>query len=451
MRLWSFIIVLASAIGLGVLIHKDPGYAFFAYGNWTVEMPLWITVTCIVLLIFLGVFFLWIFSGIFSTTMRVKSWWKRHQIHAAHLQTNRGLLEWVEGRFPQAERYLIQGASHNEMPLINYLTAAKAADESGASDRSHRYLQTALKLSTSNIAVRITQAELQLKHGHFETAMQIIQQLYLEAPKHPKIIRMLAKIYEMTNQWQELHELLPTLKKMQIFSKETLKNLEQKMYPKLLNFYAKQGPAALMTFWKEMPYSLQKDPALIYQYAKLLMQLSAHEEAEVLVRKSLKLSWNDALGYLYGLIEGPNGKKQLNFAESLVTENPQSAILLLTLGRICIRNQLWGKARSYLEQGLSLQPFAETYAELGKLMENLGEHEKRDEYFRQGLLAATQNNIRLQDVLNVNMDTHHDINANINSDFNAALNTSKNFAEPHHLQEQTATTSTLYLTHQNDE
>jgi HemY protein len=55
-----------------------------------------------------------------------------------------------------------------------------------------------------------------------------------------------------------------------------------------------------------------------------------------------------------------------------------------------MRCQLWGKAKSYLETSLKLTPFTETYAEYGKLMEQLGDQRAAMQSYREGILTASQ-------------------------------------------------------------
>jgi HemY protein len=57
----------------------------------------------------------------------------------------------------------------------------------------------------------------------------------------------------------------------------------------------------------------------------------------------------------------------------LLAKHPRDAELLLALGRIALRNRLWGKARDYLESSLRLAARPDTCAELARLCEHLGE------------------------------------------------------------------------------
>lgn len=391
MRLWLFITVLTIATAIGVIIHQDPGYAFFSYGNWTIEMPLWIMVFLFVLTVTISLFVLWILNAFFSGTRTVKYLWKRRQEHNARIQTYRGLLELAEGHWQKAERYLTQSAPYSETPLLNYLSAAQAAEEGGSIERRDRYLQLALDASAgSDVAVRLTQAQLQLKHGELDASVRNLQRLHQEAPKHPKVLRLLCTLYEAMNQWQALFALLPAIKKSQALPKELIERLELKAYPALLPLTAEKGTRALMRFWQECPIIIQSTPSFVLTYAKILIKQGAPDEAESVIRGYLKKSWDSELAHLYGLVQGKAPKKQLSFAETLLPEHLSDPWLRLTLGRLYIRNQLWGKAREHLEQGLTIKALPETYAELGALMEQLGLPEKRDEYYKKGLLLATQ-------------------------------------------------------------
>jgi HemY protein len=108
-----------------------------------------------------------------------------------------------------------------------------------------------------------------------------------------------------------------------------------------------------------------------------------------LLRKILKTRWDDNLVCQYGLVEGSNTVKQLQFAEHLLATHADDAVLLLTLGRLCKRNSLWGKAKTYLQDSLALQASAEVYQELALLLEQQGEHVAAGSFFQLGLALAT--------------------------------------------------------------
>lgn len=391
MRLWSILIVLAFATAIGIWVKQDPGYALFAYRNWTIEMPLWVSAVLFMMAVILTLTLLWLINTLFLSSGRIKKWWKKHQEQTARLQTYRGLLELAEGRWQKAERLLKNSAKHNETPLINYLSAAKAAEESNAPERRDHYLQLAFDASAgSNTLVRLTQAQLQLKHGELDRSVENLERLYKETPKHPKVLKLLCTLYEAMNDWQALLGLLPALYKTKVLPQETLTDLEQKIYQALLPVYSEKGLNSLLDFWKRAGTSVKQNPFIVCDYVYCLIKHQAQKEGEAVLRLSLKQAYHDKLILLYGLMDGPSSAKQLQFVESLLPNHFDNPAFLLTLGRLCFKNQLWGKAKEYLEQSLALKPTPSTFAALGQLMEKLDLPQERDAYYKKGLFCLTE-------------------------------------------------------------
>jgi HemY protein len=85
------------------------------------------------------------------------------------------------------------------------------------------------------------------------------------------------------------------------------------------------------------------------------------------------------------MVEGPDSTKQLKRAEGWLARHPDDADLLLAAARLCLRNELWGKARSYLETVISLRPTPEAYQVYGRLLNRLGDTDAAAEAYRSGL------------------------------------------------------------------
>jgi HemY protein len=128
---------------------------------------------------------------------------------------------------------------------------------------------------------------------------------------------------------------------------------------------------------------------LIEIYTTEKLKFTDTVECELLLRKALKKHWDVSLIRLYGLVESNNEAKQLAFAEGLLKRHARDSALLLTLGRLSVRNNLWGKARAYLEESIEIQATPEGYRELAALLEKQGEYSAATVYYQQGLTLAT--------------------------------------------------------------
>ncbi|MGB1272362.1 MAG: heme biosynthesis protein HemY, partial [Endozoicomonas sp.] len=128
--------------------------------------------------------------------------------------------------------------------------------------------------------------------------------------------------------------------------------------------------------------------ALLFRYCHCLVLLGAEGKAELLLRENLANSYSESLVRLYGKIRGNDVKKQLLYGEKLLSERTNDPELLLALGRLSLRNELWEKAREYLEACLRLRKSIDVYNELGHLLAHLDEFETSSRYFQEGLLLA---------------------------------------------------------------
>ena len=124
---------------------------------------------------------------------------------------------------------------------------------------------------------------------------------------------------------------------------------------------------------------------MVMLYANYLKERDADDEVAQLLEHAIDQKWNDALVELYGRVEAKDAADQLTQAEKWLQEQSKNPTLLLALGRLCLQNRLWGKARSYLEASIGVQPSTPAYRELGVLLERMGETQKAMANFRAAL------------------------------------------------------------------
>ena len=142
---------------------------------------------------------------------------------------------------------------------------------------------------------------------------------------------------------------------------------------------------ALNNTWGQIPPNLHNDTELLLAYANALIKNHGENVAEKLLRSTLKKFCNSKLVELYGQIRDADISKQITHAESWLVDHDNDAALLLTLGRLCSRQRLWGKARNYLETSIALKSDPAAYCELGQVMEQLGHKSMALEYYHKGL------------------------------------------------------------------
>lgn len=390
--LFVFFFFLSLAVGLGLFIHHDPGYVLVIYDKWSIEAPLWLTAVALILGFYFIYSFLSILNALMSAQNHLFKWRDKRRQQYAQRFTDEGFIALAEGHWLKAEKGLVKGALHGKNPFLNYLSAARAAEELGAHQRRDKYLTLAHETTSgTDIAVALTQAQLQLSHGQYEQSLATLKHLRQTAPAHPFVLKLLQKLYVNLKDWDQLGKLLPALNKAKVLSSEEQTTLAKQVYSALLAKVVKDSNKnRLHDLWEEVPSDLRLNAELIYIYVKALHSFKEEETAEIMIRQALKREWSEDLVVLYGFILSSNLARQLSTAESWLKRYPKSSGLLLTLGRLCQSNQLWGKAKDYFEASLSQKTTPEACCELARLLEYLNKTSESAALYKKGLMLVTE-------------------------------------------------------------
>ena len=386
--LLSFLTVIFVAVGAALIAHQDSGYVLFGRGYTTLEMSLSLFLVLLFLSYVIGYMLIRFIFRTWTMPATLKLWRSTQQSSKARKTSLQGLVNLSQGQWKKAERLLTRSVKNSDMPLLNYLSAAKAAQKQNAPERRDHYLALAHKsMPEADFSVKLTQAELQFAHGQDEQALATLVHLHNISPKHPHIMVLLTKIYQKLKSWDDLRNLLPSLSKNNVFSDKEFIEIEKQTYTEIIQ-HANYDAVKLQQLWQNLSRTLKKDAYLIEIYCEKLIQLDCNDEAELILRNIIRKEWMPNLVRLYGLVKSSQLEKQLTFAESLSKNHDNNPLLLLTLGRLCMYNDLWGKARAYLEASVGNRELAETYKELGLLMEYLNEQKLAAEYFKKGLFLS---------------------------------------------------------------
>lgn len=388
-RLIFLLIVLMLSVWVGLQLTKDPGYVLISFRGWSAEMPLWFAILAIFLFFMVLDLFVRLVNGITGTWGDWNYWLSSRRKKKAYSKMNRGLIELIEGHWKQSEKLLTQSVAQSNAPLLNYLGAAKAAHEQDAFERRDNYLQKAFAVEPKgDIAIGITKANLLFDQGKLAEALDTLNQLRAMDANQPTVLTLLQKVYTHMADWPNLLRLLPIMRKAKVISQEHQYQLETHVYQELLKDteIKTKNAEAVRQCWDDIPRKNKEAPRLIETYGTILQQYPyTSDEIASLIQSALKSGWDKALVRLYGTLKTSNPQKQLEYAENWLNRYGNHAALFLTLGKICMRCQLWGKARSYFEESLNLEGDPETYAAYGKLLEQLGETHLALENYRDGL------------------------------------------------------------------
>ena len=381
------IVLMVSAFGLHFLL-SDPGYAVINFRGYVIEMSVPVLVGFAVAL----VFFVWLIRKIIVAPRRLGEAAGRYRSARSGQKLTKGMIAVAEGNLARGERLLGRAASTSDSPLFNYLQAARAAHLQGKDERRDEWLRMAFQETPEAAnAVLLTQAELQLDRGQYEQALATLRRLEEDSRDHAQAQALMGRLYFKLKDWEALGELLPRLGKNTQIRPEVLEKWAVRVHCELLDQAA--DVEVLDHNWKGVPKKLRTNISLLEAYYRGLTRVGLHDRAEKELAAALKSDWRPELVQLFGLVEATDTTKQLKKAETWLKNRGDDPDLLLAAARLCVRNELWGKARSYLETVISLRPTPEAYREYGALLTQMGESDAAADAYREGLGMVTSKSL----------------------------------------------------------
>ncbi len=386
------ILLLAIAGLLGWAISQSAGYVLITYDRFRYESSFWVFLALVACLWLLAVALHWLLGVLQVSGALVNPWSRRHRARRVENASRRGLRELAEGQWSHALAHLRLAADNDRQPLVHYLGAARAANELGEHEQSDELLRKAQEREPeAALAIGLTQAQLQIARGQYAEARASLSALQDEHPRHPYVLALLQQLYVQLEDWPALCRLLPELRKHRVLPPARLGELEVLAWTAAIE---QAGQAAepseeavqvLNQRWQTVPSALRGEALVVRAYADGLNRLGAEAKAEEVLFAAIKRQFDERLVERYGRVRGREPARQLAQAEAWLKGHPDNAVLLLALGRLSLRNELWGKARDYLEASLRFDHRPETCAELARLLARLGDTESSNRLFQQGV------------------------------------------------------------------
>ncbi|WP_421192648.1 heme biosynthesis HemY N-terminal domain-containing protein [Aeromonas jandaei] len=383
-RIIILVAVMVAGLIFGPQASGNKGYVLIALGNYTIESS--VTSAVILAVLFYGALLIveWLLGRVFGLRRKTLGWYGSRRRRKANQQTVAATLAMAEGHYSQAEKLMLKGASNSDTPLLNYLSAAKAAQARGDDVRRDQYLQKAQEENPkAELALTLTQTQLQIEQGQYDTALAMLESVYALNPRHPMVLDQLRQVHLARHDWAALCDLIPTLHKV---GKLTPKQ-EEELLQQAWNGRLQQAASKLETLkavWQELPRKLRLEPELLASYGDLLRGLGADSEAANLWQEALR---KQAMPQLLSRL--PKLKLD-NYQPLLALLQKQQGLPEVdnALAQLYLLAGQLDEAQKLLEQQVEKAPSAAVYHALGQVMDKRRLTNKANEYYRQALELA---------------------------------------------------------------
>lgn len=387
--LW-FLLLAAVAVGISIAARYNEGYVLLVLPPWRAELSLNLFLLAALALFIVGHGFLRAFRHTLNLPRSIAAFRQdRAQKKAANelQQASRLLTEGryghamrsAESAWPQLSPFPTQAGM---VALLGWRAAHALRDQGQIALWRERALSAGSSLETARL---MTEAELALDERRFDDAKSALQTLSAQGGRHIAALRLQLKVEQGLGNWREIARLVRQLEKAKALTPDQATPLRQRAIRETLRGL-RDDPSSLQRYWRELDDADRSTPSLAIVAAQALATAGDCREAQRVIEDALAEHWDASLVLAYADCRGGDVLGRIAYAEKWLAQHPQDESLLLTLGRLCREQQLWGKARSFLEASLAILPTHAAHVELADLLEELQESALAGRHYRAAAL-----------------------------------------------------------------
>ncbi len=385
--IWS-VVLAAVAVGIALIARQSDGYVVIVAAPYRMELSL----NLLVVLVFAGYIAFHVVARLVATLIAIPARVRAYRAERARSRTrqalNDALLAFFQGRFASAEKAAATAMEGEESKAVAAIIAARSAHELGRFAEREQFLDQARGAAPEVDQARLTTlADLLLSQGRHEEALAVLKDLAGRDARNIRLLSMRLAAETALRRWDEMLATTAALAKLGGLSEAQATASRRAAHLGNLNRKA-QDAAALTAYWKQLPSELRVDGAIAATAARYHLALGGTAEAQAIVEAALEAAWDAALVALYADCAGTSALPLIERAEKWLRAHARDPALLLTLGKLCMHRELWGKAQSYIEASLALEPTHEGHMTLAALMEKLGKPHEADRHFRRSAELA---------------------------------------------------------------
>ncbi len=386
--IWT-VLLAAVATGIALLARNSTGYVVIVSAPHRIELSL----NLLVLLVVAGYFAFYVLARMATSLVgiptRVAAYRAERQRTRSRESLNDALLAFFQGRYASAEKSAAAALVTEETKGVAAIIAARSAHELGRFSEREQFLDHARGAASSEIdqARLTTAADLLISQGRFEEALAVLDDLSARDARNLRLLRLRLQAEQATRRWDPALATVAALVKLGGITGAEAATARRAAHLGNLNRKA-QDASALTEYWRTLPADTQVDPTLAATAARYHLALGGNAEAQAIVEQALERDWSGSLVAIYGDSGGANAIPQIERAEKWLRGHARDPALLLALGKLCMRQGLWGKAQSYIEASLALEPTHDGHMTLASLMERIGKPQEAVRHFRRSAELA---------------------------------------------------------------
>ena len=387
--LFWFLLLAVAAVVVALAIKLNAGYVLLVASPYRIELSL----NLLLILLVGGFFGLYFVIRVIARTIQVprnvRIWRRQQKLDRARAKQDGAVVALLEGRYGKARQQAQEALAIPGSSGLNTIVAARAAlDVRDFEDVEALLNRPDAQASSLAVPRLMLSAESALEQGDAQESLRVLNKLRREAGMHTAALRLELRALQAARRWTDIPPLLDQLVKRKVFDAAQAEHVRVSAQSEQLKLLAHDA-SGLRDYWGRLGDNVRVHPKIARAAARSFMQLGGEREAADILAQSLEREWDSDLVELYGECQLGDATRQLEQAERWLVSHNQDAVLLRVLGTLCQRQQLWGKAQTYLEASLGVDNTWRAHLALGEMLGRLGRDAEANAHFVAALKLAT--------------------------------------------------------------
>jgi HemY protein len=385
-------LLFAVAVALATVGRFDAGQVLLVYPPYRVDVSLNLFVVGIVVAFLLLYAILRFVRNIVTMPRRVAAYRARARKEKANSALRDAVGNLYAGRFSRAEKAARDSLADENNKGAAGLIAANAAHRLHDYARRDEWL-TQVEDPELQEARLMATADMRADGRDADGALAALTEMRTQGGRRIHAQQIALRAQQQLKNWSEVLKLVKTLEKREALHPAVAVRLRQLAAENLLRD-RRHNADALLELWHALTPVERHSPRLADCAAELLIALERQNDARKIVEEALAQNWDARLLRRYPDTAGSDALPLIQKAEVWRKERPEDGDLLFALGRLCLKQQLWGKAQSFLEAALKSantshnEPLKiRSHRALARLHEELGDAGKAATHYRESALA----------------------------------------------------------------
>jgi len=410
------------AVLLAAVLRYSPGYVLVVVPPYRIELSAGLALTSIAGLFAIGYLLLRAGSRLAGLPGEVREWRARGQRERGATALAAAMRAYLGGRFGKARAHAGEALAAGAAPAVSAIIAARAAHELRRADERDRLADEAARHDADDPTARLmAQAEWLAAEDRPEAALDLLGTL--PAP-HTAALRLELGLRVRLAQWDPAARLIDRLAERNALSAADRDQYERHVASEALKARSIDAAGAREA-WQQMPERLRADRVVAMTAARMLVLHGDAASARPIIERALEEEWDSALALQYSEhvsampLPGPSGAaaaladaqgmgngqagagdertgadvgadlaQRIERCERWLALHPGDAMLLLSLGRLCVHAGTLDRAQGHLEASLSIEPTHSAHLALAQLHETLGHQAAAASHRDQALMLA---------------------------------------------------------------